>query len=511
MYDFVDTTQQAASSSVSLVSEAISLDGEYIENHIEGYKTLTVSGRESLEYNVSDADRPTGMDGKEYYGKSMPERNLVIKFMLQANTAAAFMTQYRALKKFCSGEKRIIRFADEPNTHYTGTLINMDTPSAGMISVISEMTFYCADPYLYADDDTTVTASVENGILTAVVDNDGSAQVFPTYTITQAAENGYLGIISTEGALEIGNKEEADTTTYTRSERLVSGIGGFSNFNGTYPRNSSIVCDGTLSVGGDGNEFFTLSSKGSSTTAAHGGCKRITLPADSNGDVGAVNFYLWYQINFMTGFMGQTGIAQIILSDQDDKFVAGFGINKTDTSGNTAHVYMWTGLSSDANGGIFKEFPITPSVYDENPYNGRGVGDILKQGKALRFYYDGQYYSIDIPAIETKKVKYIYIFIGQYAGCSDYVTIMQIGKIAARKDYVSGVNNIPNRYAAGSVIKIRTENDSITVDGLPANDELVTGSTFAALPVGKTYVEFYPSSWCTANPVITVSYKKRWL
>lgn len=46
MYGFRDVNE--TSDSVILPSEAMQINGEYIENLVEGYRTLSVSGRESL-------------------------------------------------------------------------------------------------------------------------------------------------------------------------------------------------------------------------------------------------------------------------------------------------------------------------------------------------------------------------------------------------------------------------------------------------------------------------------
>lgn len=46
MYNFVDTTE--VSDAALLPSEAMKINGEYIENQITGYRTLYVSGREAL-------------------------------------------------------------------------------------------------------------------------------------------------------------------------------------------------------------------------------------------------------------------------------------------------------------------------------------------------------------------------------------------------------------------------------------------------------------------------------
>ena len=162
-YAFHDTISGSVTHSIG--SEAMSLDGEYIENHIAGYRTLSVSGRESLEYDISDDDRRS--DGQNYYYKRLPARILTIRFQLIAADAESFMAQFRELKNFCKGESRVIRFADEPNAHYTGTLEKLEAPDPGRLSITTTMTFYCADPYLVADEITTVTAARVNGVLTA--------------------------------------------------------------------------------------------------------------------------------------------------------------------------------------------------------------------------------------------------------------------------------------------------------------------------------------------------------
>ena len=171
-------------------SEAVSLDGEYIENHVSGYHTINVSGRESLEYLITDEERPVGMDGMEYYGKRQGGRTLTVRFALTAPTAAEFMVRFRKLKNFCRGENRTIRFADEPNAHYTGTLEAIEPPDEGQLNIMGEMRFYCADPYLVSDLITSVAASVEDGKLVAHVNNDGSGDIYPVYRIKHKAENG---------------------------------------------------------------------------------------------------------------------------------------------------------------------------------------------------------------------------------------------------------------------------------------------------------------------------------
>ena len=74
MYNFIDVTE--VSESVVLPSEALSINGKYIENLISGYRTLNVSGREALSPDVETYS--TGIrDGSKIKNKKL--KYLVLK------------------------------------------------------------------------------------------------------------------------------------------------------------------------------------------------------------------------------------------------------------------------------------------------------------------------------------------------------------------------------------------------------------------------------------------------
>ena len=50
MYRFVDITE--AAEGMELPSEAMQINGEYLEERIPGYRTLSVSGREALSPEI---------------------------------------------------------------------------------------------------------------------------------------------------------------------------------------------------------------------------------------------------------------------------------------------------------------------------------------------------------------------------------------------------------------------------------------------------------------------------
>lgn len=507
MYDFIDTTTLNSGDWRS--PEALSIDGAFLEDHIAGYHTLTVSGRESIEYSVSDQDRPIGVNGMDYYGKRMGAREIVVAYQMMANTASELMQQYRALVAFCSGENRELRFADELNAHYTGTLEKIDSPDPGQLAFTSSMTFYCADPNLISDVITTVNAVMVDGVLTANINNKGSAEAYPTYRIKHNGENGYIGIVSPEGAFEMGNIEEADGYNYTQSEYLTKKLSDFVQYTGANPQNSSLLTTSTLSVNSAGE--LVMGTK-TNESGAHGGCVKYTLKADSNGEIGAVNFYCWCGIKFVVA-KNQTGLIQILFTDENDELLFGYGCFKSNRSNTTGRAVAWVGNSSSANQGEFKAWNFDCRDNKNNPFgSARGSIDVLKTGGKIRFYHSGKYYETNIPSIAEKKVTNAYVYIGKWGSDNNWPD-MRAGKVTfyIRKDQVEKFNDVPNRYSSGSEIAVNAESDTITIDGLPANDEIVTGSEFISLPPGDTKIEFAVSSWCTPVPTVTVEYRERWL
>ncbi|MRK42849.1 distal tail protein Dit, partial [Lactococcus lactis] len=52
------------------------------------------------------------------------------------------------------------------------------------------------------------------------INNTGNLEAFPTIEITNVHENGYIAIPGQNGAIEIGNRQEADGATHALSEYL---------------------------------------------------------------------------------------------------------------------------------------------------------------------------------------------------------------------------------------------------------------------------------------------------
>ena len=381
------------------------------------------------------------------------------------------------------------------------------------------ITWLIPDGMSHSVDTKIVTASVVDGILTANVNNNGSDEVFPTYRFSYPSENGYQAIVHAGGVLEMGNVEDVDQE-FVKSQKMVdtTTFTELTRYTGLNPYSpTEFDLSGTLAVqtaGGADTKGLRLANRGTGAKVYAGGAMRYTVPADVSGEVGAKNFWSYMQLLFWIGRVGQTGVTQIIYTDDNDKIIAMYTIGKWTTSGSGARCkaqYMGT------DGNLVTRFDEEFQANNEdtqNPFNIRqGSFDFVKQGDNLRFYFFGRYSDTYAPHLASVKCRKVYIVEADVFGRkgNDYITHNALKRFIFQKNNVDSWDDIPNRYAAGSELVVYTESGNIYFNGQPANDERVEGTYFYPLKPGTNKIEFYQSSWVTNQPNVTIEYKERYL
>lgn len=430
-------------------------------------------------------------------------------------------TKYDDLQRILNvSEPKKLAFGHMPNRYFlavTTGKTDFKEVRKGFIGH-GTITWLVPDGVSHSTDTKIVTASVVDGILTANVNNNGSDDIWPVYRIKNDKENGWHGIVHSGGVLEIGNRDETDGQDYQQSEVLLDTTdfneSGWSKWSGNYLPGKGFDLSGTLSVSGtDRDRGLRLNSVGNNAGLYNGGGIFYTLQADSEGEVGAKNFYALWETYFWAGAMGQTALQDIIFWSGDE-IVARWYVLKNDKNGNSAVARAFAG---DGRGGLTQVYSrdFKASHLDaENSFNRpRGSMDFMKEGGKLTFYYWGQYPSITVPELADKKITKVSTVITNYdkrAGIK-YVTNNAIRKLRIVKLKVPKWRDVQNRFSAGSEIVVDTETASVYVNGLPANDEAVNPPLFVPLQPGNNKIEFYQSDWSQSAPEITVEWKERYL
>lgn len=366
----------------------------------------------------------------------------------------------------------------------------------------------------------TITPSTVDGSVTAVIKNKGTLPAWLRFKIKCSQENGYIGIASPTGAFEMGNIQEADGVVKPESEYLYDSNSdlSFSKFKdatgATNPQNSALGTNGTISFQSDGLRFATQGTMSASQIAG-GGMKVMTLPADSNGHVGAVNFYSHFNLLAWAGALGQTGILQILFTDSNDKLVAGYGIVKSDMNGNNAKCTFWVGGNSPKDYAS-RDFETNNGERNQKKPNvmfnsSTGDADFLKEGANLGFYWNGSRQTAYVPELADIEVSKVYLYLGQFKNSNKFINNLSIRQINLTKNNVSVWKDVPNRYAANSETKIDMGEGSILVNGISSLTEMVNGSNFFMIPPGETTIVTNPSNWVNHPLEIEYSWEENYL
>lgn len=237
MYNFIDVNE--ASESVVLPSEALKLNGEYIENLIPGYRTLNVSGREALSPELSTYETGT-RDGSTIKSKRFPARIIIVKYQLVSKSNEDFRSAYNKLASILNVEDAEMIFNDEQDKFFVGTPSAISEVEPGVNSVVGEIEFFCADPFKYSVIEyEAVPSLVDTSIL---IDYNGTYKAFPTLeadfykeedvsddgetesVLTGAGDCGYVAFFNEdEKIIQLGDPNEEDgTNPYAKSQTLVN-------------------------------------------------------------------------------------------------------------------------------------------------------------------------------------------------------------------------------------------------------------------------------------------------
>ena len=145
--------------STQLPSVAINFNGKWLDNEIEAFKTIKVSGRETMSVELDMVDV---RNGTLILDERLPHRVLTVTYLMDSENNTAFQDDFKALRKLLTSDREIpIQFRDEPNTWYFGRLTAMETVDDDKNNVIGQFTIVCPLPFKFGDLKTSSTVSID--------------------------------------------------------------------------------------------------------------------------------------------------------------------------------------------------------------------------------------------------------------------------------------------------------------------------------------------------------------
>lgn len=286
MYNFIDVTEVSEES--VLPSEALRINGEYIENLISGYRTLNVSGREALSPEIESFT--TGIrDGSSIRNKRFPERYITVTYQIKAESNEAFRDAYNQLGKILNVEDAELIFNDEPDKFFVGTPSFIDSVEPGKNSVVGRFEILCTDPFKYSVIEYEAEPDLDESSI--LIDYGGTYNAYPILeadfyneeestedgeTVTALTGSGDCGYVAffteNEKIIQIGDPDETDgEVAYDKSQTLLNSVFNKSTSWGSAAKslwrsNNGIVSDPS-SVTQAGSVAMKVSSYTSTGTA----------------------------------------------------------------------------------------------------------------------------------------------------------------------------------------------------------------------------------------------------
>lgn len=220
--------------------------------------------------------------------------------------------------------------------------------------------------------------------------------------------------------------------------------------------------------------------------------------------------YFWWRQIFWAGTQQQQGFLKIIFSDDDGKFL--YAIETTKSSSALSSDFNL--LIADDKGGYRygKQFSFKPTqVPSENPFHKDGGWcDVIREDNKIQLYWLGSRYTIEAPELHEKRTTKVHL-VWQSVYHKDYLTHAYIDAFKYINNKGTLIQDVPNRYHAGTELVLNSENKTIQLDGIYDISQKIVGSDFITLPTGESSLEFYTSSWSNDLPDINVKFEERYL
>mgnify|MGYP003591657392 FL=1 len=159
MYKFIDTIKRKHYHNLPFIpTSAMSYDGSWLEELVEGYQTLTVEGREMYSLSFESQEMQVGgvITNVKY-----PPRELTIKYKLEDRDPRVLQEKFDTLKAYLIRQEDVpIIFHDDLEYTFYGRFKTADNVPGDTNSIISTFTVLCSDPFKHGK-----TQSVKNKVI----------------------------------------------------------------------------------------------------------------------------------------------------------------------------------------------------------------------------------------------------------------------------------------------------------------------------------------------------------
>lgn len=546
---------------------SVSFNGVDLSELVNGFTSIERNFGSTWTNNLGTAG--ISRYGQEFINNYSGAKTITVTFVKKGLPKKMYPLRERIARILDVSEPAPLIFDDEPDKVWYAVPDQLPTFSEDPSTLKSTGTITFLVPSGYAVSTYTQklnsdNSGGENGTITVnddqsidiLINNQGTLPAFPTFKFTHQSDNASITIGGENGVLALGSQEQTLIDTKTTETKKVESqwllnpakISQKDNFNDQFqnandvgnPQNGQLLTAGNLVWKQDG---LRLQDGGPEPEkdrvhSARGAMQVWKVPADKVGDAGTANFTSTFNIWAQATKMGQTGILQVLFCDSSNKLLAGMGIYKDDTRGNTFRTQLYIGGNHPRtfktfgpkgqelnNGGHGDGRVPNPNLYFNST---TGYFTIQKKGPVFNFTFGnrGGNYPITIPELTTIKCAKVFVYIGQLKGRDmggQLITNLSLRMFNFQKNDVTktidqttdATKYIPadnHHFGKGEKVVVNMDSGKVyRKEGATiAVDEVINGSEPFSVPVGKSIVRCIFGKGALP-PYIELTWKERYL
>ena len=552
-------------------AEAMAINGQYIENLVDGYRTLYTKGREMLSPEIALGE--VGIRNGSYIKhKRFPTRVITVGYQLIADTPSKLMESFAKLNDVLNVEDAQIIFADETDKFLTGTPSGYGEVPSGELSVKGEFNITCVDPFKYSVTEYQVTPTLDDGA-TFLVDYQGTYPAYPVLQTnfhqseTQGDTNGDCGFVafSTQNAdvLQFGDVEEPDTvnekvqnlvdsvtTTWTETKCLVNepfnSLTGWTTNDGYTGSNTYVKAGsanvGTIATGSD--KAVKASSYGATSSPQwHGVTVKKNIPSDGGNPAttGAKDWKMHMGARYATNSVAKTakaqaGMIRVTILNSSGGEIAGITVFKTQGSSVGKIQFRVGGKTVKTVNNVDLTYYNKYFGYKKKSTDKRGCNfDITKVGDKFTFNAGGVTFSYRQSTLASTIAKSVSIYFAQWGAvpvtsymgiysCQLTSTSVTKTKTTETWEQLTRLVEVKNTFTTNDVLVCDCSDGSIRLMNAFATDEINGGlhpelgalgndwESFV-LTKGTNQIGTMYSDWVTSEykPTFILKYRERFL
>ena len=451
------------------------------------------------------------VNGGEFTHSTYSPKQIAMEFQIPNSTARGLAEFRRKMPEILySKEPKRLIFSDEPNIYYEAIVDGEPVLEENDMYSTGTITWLIPDGVAYSTAEFAFDGVQEDGYQTITIKNNGTEWADVDYEITHKHENGFIGLVSQHGTIQLGKVEETDMEDYEASEALIddkfslSTTGWALNQATTVHVVSEHKQTGNLAISnGTGGYALRVTDYGTGEQW-HGPSWTKKVPADRNGHVGAKNCTLSWHHYFTTSTFNNRGVIQFLMTDRNKKNVAAMTVFKNELGNNKGYAEFFVN-------GINKG-KIEFDCNWNNPRTGQNAGksSISKFGDRFEFNVNGEVKPFTVPEMKDIEVIEVSIFIGTW-GSGEGIGENHVYSMEFTSHSVDAQRDVPNRFQAGSVVRIDGESTKVYVDGVVSAGHEVNGTDYFKVPPGTTEVQFYYSDFSSPPPQIKAKIREVYL